>query len=37
MRGGLLRAGGADAEEVFVAGEVDFDADGFAVVGERYR
>ena len=32
--GVLLRAEGEDAEEVFVAGEVDFDSDGFAVVGE---
>ena len=32
--GVLLRAEGADAEEVLVAGEVDFDGDGGAVIGE---
>ena len=34
---GLLRAEGAEAEEAFVAGEVDFDFDGRAVVGEGHR
>ena len=34
-QGGLLRAEGADTEEVFVARKVDFDFNGFAVVGER--
>ena len=32
--GASLRAEGADAEEVFVAGEIDFDADRLAVVDE---
>ena len=35
--GGLLGAEGAEAEEAFVAGEVDFDCDGRAVVGEGHR
>ncbi len=36
-RRGLLGAEGAEAEEAFVAGEVDFDFDGRAVVGEGHR
>jgi hypothetical protein len=34
---GLLRAEGAEAEEAFVAGEVDLDCDRRAVVGEGHR
>ena len=37
MTGGLLGAEGAEAEEVCVAGKLDFDVDGCAVVGEGHR
>jgi hypothetical protein len=36
-RRGLLRAEGAEAEEAFVAGEVDLDFDRLSVVGEGHR